>query len=258
MWGGVGAVVVLSAFAAPYLARATAGEWRIVFWMTAALAAGLAGTMPRVRGPVQASGPGARERGFGVRELLSARWVFLNMGYLCFGIAYIGFATFLGSRLPAARSSSDMLVATWGGFGVAMMAGAVAAVFVLRSAWLARYAMAASTAAGMLGAIVSTGGSAVATVAGAILVGLNVASTPTVITAYTRQRSSARTYAAAFSAASAAVGLGQLIGPALTGFLADHVGTRAVPLLAAAFYGFASVAGLLDGRSSRTGFPRQN
>ena len=254
LWGGVGGVVLLSAFAAPYLAHATTGEWRIVFWITAAVACGVAGTTPGGTGLAEperrTSACGCR---FGLRELLSTRWLFLNGTYFCFGLAYIGYATFVGSRLLETHRSSAMLVATWSVLGAAIIAGAAATALVLGAARPARYAVVGSTACGMVGAIVTFGDSAVGTIAGAALVGLSLASTPTVLNAHTQQRSSAQHYAAAFGTAFAALGLGQLIGPALTGHVADRIGTGAMPLVAGVLYACAALFGLLDSQLGHPG-----
>jgi predicted MFS family arabinose efflux permease len=249
VWGAVGGVVLLSALAAPSLARATGGEWRIVFWMTATIAICLAVSIPG--GGVTTGQRGqmlTAERGFSARDMLTLRWVFLLLAYFWFGAGYIGFATFLGSRLLDGHGSFGLLSATWSVFGIAIMTGATLTIFVLRAARLARYALAAATAAGLLGAMVTVSGSSWATLAGTFLVGLSVASTPAIITTYVRQRCSAEEYARALGFASAIVGFGQLMGPALTGMLADRIGTQAVPLVAMVLYACAAGCGLLDSR----------
>ena len=61
-----------------------------------------------------------------------------------------------------------------------------------------------------------------AALAGALLVGLGTGSTPTIVTTYARERCSAEDYALAFSVATAALGIGQLLGPLAAGALADR------------------------------------
>ena len=245
VWGSVGAVVVLTALAAPHLARSAGGDWRLVFWLTSILAMGLALHIPATVPSSVAAQPGA---GTPEADAKGARWSFLSAGYLCFGIGYIGFATFLGSRLLDAQVRPGLLGITWAVFGFAMMAGAAAAVLMLRSPSLARYTLVAASAAGLVGAMVATSGSAGAAVAAAALVGSSVAATPAIITAYARQRCSGQAYARVFGYLTAVAGLGQWVGPALTGVLADRLGTQAVPVVTLALYAGATVCALLDSR----------
>jgi MFS family permease len=48
--------------------------------------------------------------------------------------------------------------------------------------------------------------------------------------------------------ATAALGLGQLVGPVLAGALADLLGSAAAPLVAAAAYGLGALLAALDQR----------
>jgi len=51
-----------------------------------------------------------------------------------------------------------------------------------------------------------------------------------------------------FGYLTAVAGLGQWVGPALTGVLADRLGTQAVPVVTLALYAGATVCALLDSR----------
>jgi MFS family permease len=108
------------------------------------------------------------------------------------------------------------------------------------------FALLAATGAGALGACVATGTSAAAAFGGALLIGLGTAATPAIISAYARDRSTLGEYPRAFSIVTSALGIGQLIGPALAGALADAFGTTAVPRFAAAAYATAATLALLD------------
>jgi predicted MFS family arabinose efflux permease len=87
---------------------------------------------------------------------------------------------------------------------------------------------------------------AAAALAGALLVGLGIAATPTIVSAHARDRCSADDYPKVFSFASAALGAGQLVGPVAGGALADGFGTAAVPLFAAAAYLLAALFAACD------------
>ena len=82
--------------------------------------------------------------------------------------------------------------------------------------------------------------------AGALLVGLGLAATPTIITTYARDRCTALEYASVFSYVTAALGIGQLIGPVAGGALADRFGTVAIPLFAGSAYGLGAVFAAWD------------
>ncbi|MFL5336398.1 MAG: YbfB/YjiJ family MFS transporter [Geminicoccaceae bacterium] len=245
VWGASGAVVLLSAAAASPLARGLDGEWRIVFWLTAAVAVWVAANTPSMAGqaaPVAA----ARQHSPADAAPPAVRWYFLLAAGFCFGAGYIGFATFLGSRVLDAHAGSGLLGLTWAVFGLAMIAGATLTVSVMRTKALAPYAFAGANGAGLLGAMVAASGSWHAALVGVLLVGSTVAAGPAILTSYTRQRCSAQAYARRFGYVSGAVCLGQLVGPVLTGVLTDHMGTQAVPLVAMALYAAATVFALLD------------
>ena len=101
------------------------------------------------------------------------------------------------------------------------------------------------------GTLVAPGGTPDLALAGARLVGLGLAATPALVSAFARDRSEADHYPRAFSIATACLGVGQLIGPALAGRLADSFGTIAVPLLAASVYGLGVLVALADTRFTK-------
>jgi MFS family permease len=98
------------------------------------------------------------------------------------------------------------------------------------------------------GAAVAALPGGVAAFLAAALVGLGMAAIPALITAAARTRSSAADYARAFSVATAALGLGQLLGPVLAGGLADALGSAAAPLFGAVAYAVGALAALVDRR----------
>jgi DHA1 family solute carrier family 18 vesicular amine transporter 1/2 len=113
---------------------------------------------------------------------------------------------------------------------------------------LRHYALSLSFVLAAPGAMLSAMGSGGASLAGALLVGLGAGATPTIVSALARERCRAEDYARAFSFATAALGVGQLIGPLAGGLSADMFGTVAVPLLAAAVYAVGALLAVVDGR----------
>jgi predicted MFS family arabinose efflux permease len=256
VWSGMGFAVVLSGIAAPALVESEAG-WRAAFLASAALAALLAlGFPPRgfAAGAVQAiPAPGAvRLR---MRQLLRARWSFLIAVYFMFGAGYIAYSTFAGTRLAAQNASLAVVSGMWIAFGAAMIAGAGASFAVLRLEGRRKLALIAASLAAALGALASTGDTASAALAGALLVGLGLAATPTIVSAYARERCSEADYPHAFSFATAAMGIGQLLGPLAAGALADRFGVAAVALFALGAYALGTALALLDALANRAGAP---
>jgi predicted MFS family arabinose efflux permease len=163
-----------------------------------------------------------------------------------FGAGYIAFATFAGTRLAAAQASTPTVITTWTLFGFATIAGAAFTVLILGSVFLQVFALILALSAGAIGALIASAAAAPAVLVGAVLVGLGLAATPTIVTSPVRNRCSAEDYPRTFSFASAALGIGQVIGPVAAGALADRFGTAAVPLFAASAYGLAVLFAIAD------------
>jgi predicted MFS family arabinose efflux permease len=237
VWSGMGFAVVLSGLAAGALVQTGLG-WRAAFLLAAALAALLAFAFPPPGTPgegVEAAPAGFRSPGF-----------FLVAAYLMFGAGYIAYATFAGTRLAAAGAPLAAVSGMWIAFGAAMIAGSALSFTVLRFEGRRKLALIMAMLFGAVGAGVSWSAGAGAALAGAILVGVGVTSTPTIVTAYVRERCSAAQYPQAFSFATAAMGVGQLLGPLAAGALADRFGVGAVVVFAAAVYGLGAVLAAVD------------
>lgn len=237
VWSGMGFAVVVSGVAAGVLVE-TAFGWRAAFFAAAALAALLALVFPPAGTP--------EERGTAAPVRLRSPGFFLVAAYLMFGAAYIAYATFAGTRLAAAGAPIAAVSAMWIAFGAAMIAGSALSFAVLRLEGRRRIALFAALALGALGAWASWSALAGAALAGALLVGGGLSSTPTIVTAYVRERCSAEQYPQAFSFATAVMGVGQLAGPLAAGALADRFGVEAVALFAVAAYGLGAAFAALD------------
>jgi len=246
-WSGMGGAVIVSAMAVPWLLTPQLG-WRSAFAASAAVALGMAiypawNSVLFAAREVETKVAPAR---FAVGELVTGRWIFLNAAYLMFGAGYIAFATFAGTRLTAAQASTITVITTWTLFGFAAIAGAAFTVPILGSPPLQVFALIVALTAGAIGALIASAAAASAIPMGALLVGLGLAATPTIVTSHVRNRCSAEDYPRTFSFASAALGIGQVIGPVAAGALADRFGTAAVPLFAASAYGLAALFAIAD------------
>lgn len=244
VWSGMGFAVVLSGLAAGWLVESGFG-WRAAFLAAGALAGLLALVFPPPGLRAQPASEVAHH-GFGPARLLHARWFFLAGAYLMFGAAYIAYSTFAGARLSAAGAPLATVSGMWVAFGAAMVAGSVLSFTVLRFEGRRRVALFAALLLGAIGAWISWGDSAGAALAGALLVGAGLSSTPTIVTAYARERCSAEEYPQAFSWATAVMGIGQLAGPLAAGALADRFGADAVIVFALSVYGLGAALAALD------------
>lgn len=251
VWSGMGAAIIGSGLAITALLGPSIG-WRLAFVATAALAAALALFFPPKNAPQpEAVALDTSSAPFHPRVVLTARWVFLLSAYMLFGTGYIAYATFAGARMAAADAPVFVAGAMWTAFGAASIIGAGLTIMVVGAPRLRDAALALGLGLAALGAALSSLDSPAAALAGALLIGLGAASTPSIVSAQARERSSAADYASAFSYATAALGIGQLAGPVIAGALADAFGTVAAPLFAAAAYCVGTLAAILDIKMGR-------
>lgn len=252
VWSGMGVAIVISGGTASFLLGSAIG-WRSAFAFSALLALAVAfGFPPKARrNDAPATVAGADDVQLTSRRMLSANWLFLLGTYLVFGVAYIAYSTFTGAQLASMKASDLLIGSTWVGLGVAAILGAALTVPVMDSVRTRRFALVGALATGAIGALIAGLDTAAAGVGGALLVGLGLAATPTIVTAYARERCSAVDYPRAFSYATAALGTGQLIGPVAGGALADQFGTIAIPLFAASAYGLGAILAIADALVAR-------
>jgi hypothetical protein len=246
IWTGMAAVLLGCGLAAPWLLAP--GQWRWAFAAAGVVALALALGFPAAAAaPAPAPAPTPASGGaFRIASVATHRWAWLVATYFCFGLGYIAYATFAGARLAAAGAAVGVVMTTWTTAGIATLAGSLSTLAVLARPRLRPWALPGAMGLAAAGAATAALPGGVAAFLGAVLVGLGFAATPALITAAARTRSSAADYARAFSVATAALGLGQLIGPVVAGALADALGSAAAPLFGAGAYAVGTATALLD------------
>ena len=252
MWTGMAAAILGCGLGAAWLLQP--GAWRWAFAAAAVLALVMALGFPAqdsaAAAPVAAGAP-AGGAGFTMASVVTPRWAWLVSAYACFGLGYIAYATFAGTRLAAARAPISLVTITWTSLGLATLCGSAATLWLLGRPALRAWALPLAMALASAGCAVASLAYAGAALAGAVGVGLGMAAIPALVTAAARARSSATDYARAFSIATAALGLGQFAGPVLAGALADRFGSAAAPLFGAAAYGLGALFASIDQWASR-------
>lgn len=249
VWAGMGASVVVSGLAVSWLLAPQTG-WRTAFWVSAALAVLLAAFAASRYFPANPP-PVTAPAEFQTRDIATPRWRYLFAAYLMFGTGYIAYATFAGARLAALDAPLSIVAAVWTLYGFTCMLGAGLTVPLMNAPRTRTVALIVSLGCGAVGSLLAVATPPLAALAAALLVGLGLAATPTIVSSYTRDRTSADDYPKAFAYASAAMGTGQLIGPVAAGALADTFGTAAAPLFAACAYGLGALMALMDRRGER-------
>jgi MFS family permease len=241
MWTGMAVAIIGCGLGAPWLLQP--GAWRWAFAAAVVVAAAMAAGFPVVA--TLPGGPGGGS-GFRLGLVATPRWAWLVATYACFGLGYIAYATFAGTRMAASAAPASVVALTWTTLGLATLCGSASTLWLLARPALRPHALPLAMALAAAGCAVAALASAAAALAGAVLVGLGMAAIPALVTAAARARSSAADYARAFSVATAAMGLGQLAGPVLAGALADQFGSAAAPLFGAAAYGLGAVLASID------------
>ncbi len=237
VWSGIGVAIVASGLAVPFL-LAEPGNWRWAFCLPALLGIAVAWevgrTAPAGRIALASPAEGSGAHPSGTRA--GQAWFGLFGAYFMFGVGYIAYSTFVGGRLAAAGANVGTVVLSWVSLGLGSIAGSALGAAILWSRSWKRFALILASLAGAAGSAAAASSDGAAPLVGALFVGLGLASTPAIVTAFVRERSGDRDYARLFSLATASLGVGQLVGPVIAGAMADALGPGSVMIFAAGAY----------------------
>jgi predicted MFS family arabinose efflux permease len=250
IWSGVAVALIASAPVGQWALHGV-GRWRVASAIMAlpALAVAIGALWQRFPTAV-APATAAATGGAPLRAVLEPhKFAFLFLAYIGFGFAYLVYATFVMSRFLAQSGGGGTATLLWAAYGLTAGIGALAIVRVMNSR-LHGFALVVSLGVAVVGALVSVLPGAQAAVLGALCIGLGLAATPAVASAYARERVDAAAAPRAIAMVTAAAGVGQIIGPFVGGIVADLAGLAAIPLLVAAVYAAAMVFAFIDQRAS--------
>lgn len=248
-WSGLGAAILATG---AMLSLVADGQryWRESLLIAAIASAGTGFALARVCwGELYASKASAADA---VTGRGSEHRIPLITAYVMFGAGYISYSTFVGVQMQSSGMPAQAVGMVWSVLGGAAIIGCFLAALMLQQVHVRRFALAAALGAAAAGtALLAVRGSTVAVIT-AWLVGLGLASTPTVVTAYVRMRTSDRRYVREFSQATAWMGVSQLSAPAVAGALADAYGATAIVWFSAIAYALGAIAALIDAAKTKS------
>ena len=134
-------------------------------------------------------------------------------------------------------------------YGAFSITGSALGAPLLSGGFSRRIALTAALGTGAIGSMLIVLGETWSVFSASALVGLGVVATPAIVTFLIRNRTNDAAYPFFFAVGTASLGLGQLSGSAVSGFIADWFGPSAVALFAAAVYVAGTLAAAADGVS---------
>jgi len=188
-------------------------------------------------------------------DLLRANNVFFVAAYAGFGSAYIAFVTFAIAAFAARGIAPNAVALIWAACGIAVVCGSLGVGVVLGSR-AHHWSLAIPLACGGAGSLLANLPGVAGAMVGTICVGLGLAATAAVASAFSRERSDNATAARAFAAVTAIFGCGQLIGPLIAGTIADRFGLAAVPVFSGGIFFAGALAAAVDAILRTRGTPR--
>jgi predicted MFS family arabinose efflux permease len=214
--GGLG--VAMSALTVPLLLNTVGwrGGWLVLGAL--ALGASLIALPALLRAPLPAEQSAtARESAWSPR-----RMAIELVGYVLFGAGYIAYATFIIAQLRANSNFTPQEIAFfWAALGCAAIAGVFLWSPVLARLQGGRGAMAVISAVTLGAALPLLSNSRPMAYLSALLFGGSFLSTITAVTSFARRAAPPEAWTKAIAALTVAFGIGQCIGPILSGYLSD-------------------------------------
>jgi predicted MFS family arabinose efflux permease len=229
-FSGAGLGIAFSGAFIPSLLSHDPGWWPLG-WAGLAVAAGLATVVSWTA--VRSGQDAGASAAFAGLRIIARLWP-PAAAYLLFAAGYIAYITFLSAHLAAHHASVLQITVTWALLGIA----AVAAPAIwsrpisiwpgARSLTTALAVLSAASAAALIPAALP------AVTASAIGYGASFLAVPAAVTALVRSATASSQWTGAIATFTVVFAAGQVAGPYLAGALADHYGTGATLVWAAA------------------------
>jgi len=199
--------------------------WQAMGWTSAAMAGAAIWAASKIPEPQSASGRSSWALAGFLPQFIS---------YICFGIGYIAYMTFVVAWMRDNGASTNEVIAVWFVLGLATL---VAPLVWTRPCgnWTGGRPLAAVMAVmagGALLPVISVSG--IALVASAALFGIAGFSAPSAIGAFIRKALPKPAWGSAIALFTSAFAAAQIAGPVLTGWVADKVGSLSPGLTASA------------------------
>ena len=246
---GAGAGIVLSGVVtSPVLSLGGPHAWQAVWLFLAAISiAVLAAVFPIVRnaGEPDRTPPASRRASL-------ARFSPTLVGYFLFGMGYIAYMTFIVAFLRNAGAQTPTITAFWIVLGASAMVGSLVWGSVLerfRGGWGPASVLTVTLIGAAIPVLVTTPPTAILS---GVVFGSSFLATATAVNALARRIMPRDSWTWAIGLLTATFGLGQLIGPWLTGRIADGPGGIRAGLGLSAAILFAGVVALAMQRERRT------
>ncbi len=217
---GIGAGIVVSVLITNAVRQVVddQGEWRRVWWLEAAVGVVAVICALIFLRPIKTGG--AAPKLSALRSI--PRWWAPTLAYVCFGFAYVLFATYVVAGLQEQSGfSSVQATFVFAAFGLGNLSGALAVGRLSdrigrRSTMAGSYALCAAMCTSVI-----HGPKPFAFVF-AFLFGIGMAGSVVSLAAHIGDHVSPQAFSAAFGAATGAFGVSQMVGPRIGGALIDH------------------------------------
>jgi len=248
-FGGAGLGLLISGVGIPYgLAYAGDHAWQGAWLALGALSALFANMAMWAAYQVVEPASDARSSRWPVVQFMPAL-----ASYFLFGLGYIAYMTFAVAWMISHGASAFDVALTWGTLGVATMLAPLV-WRVPRARWHASRVMAATGLVLAIGAAIPLASTSLpAMVLSALFFGGAMFTVPTGVTDLVKGSLPKAAWGTAMAVFTIAFGVGQVIGPAITGLLADRTGSLLAGLAASVVVLVAAAAvALLQRRAGRS------
>jgi predicted MFS family arabinose efflux permease len=219
-YGGTGAGILVAALLVPPLVEGAASRWPMA-WLVLAAAAALATIITAIGTRALHAPPAVRAA---TQRFVWRPLAFALAAYLCFGLGYIGYMTFIVTLLREQGLAAGTVTLFYGLLGVAVIASSWLWAGLLQR-WRGGGVLALSNALLVVATVLPVLSPSVpAALASGLLFGAVFLQVVAATTALVRHNLPAAAWPAGIAAFTIVFAAGQIVGPTLVGLVADSAG----------------------------------